>query len=47
MALKPTGQGRYASESITMTITGQWQLQITVRSDAFDETTVAIPIPVQ
>ena len=47
VALKPTGRGRYASESITMTITGQWQLQITIRSDAFDETTVAIPIPVQ
>jgi copper transport protein len=40
------GLGRYASRAITMTITGQWQLLITIRSDAFDETTVGVPIPV-
>ncbi|HEY3907427.1 MAG TPA: FixH family protein [Streptosporangiaceae bacterium] len=47
VALKSTGPGRYTSQSVTMTITGQWQLQIAIRSDAFDETTVTIPIPVQ
>lgn len=47
VALKQDGAGRYASGAITVTITGQWQLQITVRSDAFDETTVAVPVPVQ
>ncbi|HXS63102.1 MAG TPA: copper resistance protein CopC [Streptosporangiaceae bacterium] len=47
VALKADGPGRYASASITMTITGQWQLQFTVRSDAFDETTVSVPVAVQ
>jgi FixH len=44
--VKADGPGRYASGSVTMTITGQWQLQITIRSDAFDETTVVVPVPV-
>ena len=43
VALKQDGAGRYASGAITVTITGQWQLQITIRSDAFDETTVVLP----
>jgi copper transport protein len=47
VTLKAAGPGRYVSGSFTMTITGQWQLQITVRSDAFDETTVVVPVPVQ
>lgn len=47
VTLKQDGAGRYASGAITVTITGQWQLQITIRSDAFDETTVAVPLPVQ
>jgi copper transport protein len=47
VALKQDGAGRYASGAITVTITGRWQLQITIRSDAFDETTVAVPVPVQ
>jgi len=25
---------------------GQWQFRITIRSDAFDETTVAVPVSV-
>ncbi len=45
--VKADGPGRYASGSVTMTITGQWQLQITIRSDAFDETTVVVPVPVR
>ena len=38
--------GTYLSAPVIVTLTGQWQLQITIRSDAFDETTVTIPVPV-
>ena len=38
--------GIYLSAPVVVTLTGQWQLQITIRSDAFDETTVTIPVPV-
>jgi copper transport protein len=38
--------GTYVSTPTVVTITGQWQLRITIRSDAFDETTVVIPISV-
>jgi copper transport protein len=44
--LKPDGPGHYAGGPVTLSITGQWQLQITIRSDAFDETTVTVPVPV-
>jgi copper transport protein len=44
--VKPTGPGRFISGAVTVTITGQWQLLITIRSDAFDETTVSVPVPV-
>jgi copper transport protein len=47
VALKQDGAGRYASRSVAMPFTGQWQLQITIRSDAFDETTVAVPVIVR
>jgi copper transport protein len=46
VALKQDGAGRYASGSVAVPIAGQWQLQITIRSDAFDETTVAVPVAV-
>jgi copper transport protein len=45
--LTPDGPGRYVSGSVTMTFTGHWQLRITIRSDAFDETTVVVPVSVQ
>lgn len=45
--VKADGPGRYLSQAVTMTFTGQWQVQVTIRSDAFDETTVYVPIPVQ
>jgi copper transport protein len=44
--LRPDGPGRYLSGPVTITLVGQWQLMITVRSDAFDETTVSVPVPV-
>jgi copper transport protein len=47
VALTPAGPGQYASAPVTVTITGQWQLWITVRSDAFDETTVSVPVSVR
>ncbi len=46
VALKQDGAGRYASGSVAVPIAGQWQLQITIRSDAFDETTVAVPVTI-
>jgi len=36
--------GIYASAPVIVTLTGQWQVRITIRSDAFDETTVTIPV---
>lgn len=38
--------GTYLSAPTIVTITGQWQLQITIRSDAFDEVTVMLPVSV-
>ncbi len=44
--VKPDGPGAYVSQAVALTLTGQWQVQITIRSDAFDETTVFVPVPV-
>lgn len=44
--LRPAGPGHYRGGPVTATITGVWQLQITIRSDAFDETTIDVPVPV-
>jgi copper transport protein len=47
VTLTAQGPGTYVSSApAIVTLTGQWQLQITIRSDAFDETTVTIPISV-
>jgi copper transport protein len=46
VSLTPDGRGRYLGGPVTVTITGQWQLLITIRSDAFDETTVTVPVTV-
>jgi copper transport protein len=46
VTLKQDGAGRYASGSVAVPIAGQWQLQIIIRSDAFDETTVVVPVNV-
>jgi copper transport protein len=40
------GTGRYLGGPVGITMTGQWQLRITIRSDAFDEATVAVPVSV-
>jgi copper transport protein len=39
--------GTYLSTPVIVTITGQWQIRITIRSDAFDETTVTLPLSVR
>jgi copper transport protein len=47
VTLTAQGRGTYLSSApAIVTLTGQWQLQITIRSDAFDETTVTIPVSV-
>jgi copper transport protein len=38
--------GTYVSAPVVVTLTGQWQVRITIRSDAFDEVTVTIPVSV-
>ena len=38
--------GVYLSAPVDASFVGQWQLRVTIRSDAFDETTISIPISV-
>lgn len=45
--LTADGPGTYRASAVIMTIAGQWRLRLTVRSDAFDETTVELPVPVR
>ncbi|HLJ98435.1 MAG TPA: FixH family protein, partial [Streptosporangiaceae bacterium] len=47
VALSGGQHGVYLSAPVDAAFTGQWQLRVTIRSDAFDETTVAIPFPVR
>lgn len=44
--LTAEGPGTYRSTPVVVSLTGQWQVRITIRSDAFDETTVTIPVSV-
>jgi copper transport protein len=46
VTLAPDGPGRYLGGPVGIIMTGQWQLRITIRSDAFDEATVAVPVSV-
>jgi hypothetical protein len=40
------GLGHY--QAVTpVAMVGAWQLRVTIRSDQFDETTVAFPLPVR
>jgi copper transport protein len=43
VALVNAGPGHYLNAQTVIAITGQWQLQVTIRSDPFDETTVSVP----
>jgi copper transport protein len=40
VALTRTAPGQYRTQNAAVTFTGQWTLQVIVRSDAFDETSV-------
>jgi copper transport protein len=42
--LTRTAPGQYRAENTTVTFTGRWSLQLIVRSDAFDETSVSFPL---
>jgi copper transport protein len=44
--LTQTTRGQYRTQLAAFSFTGQWSLVVTVRSDAFDETTVSFPVAV-
>ncbi len=44
--LTATAPGQYRVLNAALGFTGQWTLLVTVRSDAFDETTVSFPVAV-
>lgn len=44
--LVPAGPGRYWGGTVTLTLSGRWVLQITLLTDAFNETTVSVPIAI-
>jgi copper transport protein len=46
VSLTRTAPGQYRAENATVTFTGQWSLQVIVRSDAFDETSVSFPLSI-
>jgi copper transport protein len=46
VALTKTAPGQYRTQLATFGFTGPWSLAVTVRSDAFDETTVSFPFGV-
>jgi len=46
VTLAGDGPGKYEAGTVTFTFTGAWQLLVTVRTDAFDETTVLVPVNV-
>ena len=46
VTLTSDGPGKYQASVVTFTFTGNWQLLVTVRTDAFDETAVLVPVNV-
>lgn len=44
--LTSQGHGRYLGGPAVVSAVGQWQLLITIRSDAFDETNLTVPFSV-
>lgn len=46
-AVENDGQGHYVDQPVTLPVAGQWQVAVTIRSDAFDETTLHIPMNVR
>jgi copper transport protein len=45
--LRREGPGRYLGGPGVISTAGQWQLQVTIRSDAFDEATISLPFSVR
>jgi copper transport protein len=45
--LAPAGPGLYLGGPVLAAAAGQWQLRLTIRSDAFDEATIALPFSVR
>lgn len=45
--LTPEGPGRYRGGSVVISTSGQWELRVTIRSDAFDEANFAVPFSVR
>jgi copper transport protein len=46
VTLTRTAPGQYQAKDATVTFTGAWRLQVIVRSDAFDETSVTFPLEI-
>jgi copper transport protein len=46
VTLVQTAPGKYRAVNATVTFTGQWRLQVIVRSDAFDESSVTFPLEI-
>ena len=46
VTLSAAAPGQYRTQDATVTFTGQWTLQVIVRSDAFDETSVIFPLKI-
>jgi copper transport protein len=44
VTLTSTSPGQYRAQGATVTFSGQWKLQVIVRSDAFDETSVTFSL---
>ena len=44
VTLARTAPGQYRAQDATVTFTGQWTLQVVVRSDEFDETSVTFTL---
>ncbi len=44
--LTPEGPGRYRGGSVVISTSGQWELRVTIRSDAFDEANFTVPFSV-
>jgi copper transport protein len=40
------GPGHYLDEPLALTFPGNWTMSVTIRSDTFDETTVAVPVKI-
>jgi copper transport protein len=47
VTLTRTAPGQYRTQDATVTFTGRWTLQVIVRSDAFDETSVTFPVEIR